>query len=173
ERCRLIDATIRAANPQTVKLTIYGGRGVRAGGLPGYVAAIDRLRAAGAAGASILLPVDGTLHGERQRARFFARNANVPLIVSAVGTQAQLFGALPHLSELISEPVITLERVTICKLQGNTLAVPLAVRSHDRSGLPIRQKITIQVEESARIGDRPVYLELAHRLRRQGAAGLT
>lgn len=173
ERCRLVDEKLRSLGHGTVKLTIYGGRGVRFDGQAGYVAAIDRLRAAGAAGASVLLAVDGTLHGERERARFFARNANVPLVLSAIGAQAELFDALPELVELVSEPVITLERVTICKLHGAALAPPIPLPSRDASGLPIRQKITVQVEEPAMVGGQPVYLELAQRLRRQGAAGVT
>jgi PII-like signaling protein len=69
----------------TIKATFYGGRSVRAGGEAGYVAAVDRLRAAGATGATVLLAVDGTLHGQRRRARFFARNAGVPLMLVALG----------------------------------------------------------------------------------------
>jgi PII-like signaling protein len=173
ERCLLLGEPVVSLEADTVKLTVYGGRGVRFRGQAGYVAAIDRLRAAGVASASVLLGVDGTLHGERQRARFFARNATVPLVLSAVGAQAQVIGALPDVIELVSEPVTTLERVTICKLRGVTLAPPAALRSRDRSGLPIRQKITVQVEESARIDGRPVYLELVRRLRRRGASGVT
>jgi PII-like signaling protein len=173
ERCLLLGEPTGALEADTVKLTVYGGRGVRFKGQAGYVAAIDRLRAAGVAAASVLLAVDGTLHGERQRARFFARNANVPLVLSAVGAQAKVIGALPELIELVSEPVMTLERVTICKLHGATVAEPVAVLSRDRSGLPIRQKITVHLEESARVDGRPVYLELVQRLTRQGATGVT
>ena len=42
-----------------VKLTVYGGRSVRADGQAGYVAAIDLLRARGASAAHVLLGVDG------------------------------------------------------------------------------------------------------------------
>lgn len=71
---------------RAIKLTVYGGRSVRSGGQAGYVAAVDRLRARRAAGASVLLGVDGTLHGTRRRARFFARNAGVPLMLLTGGT---------------------------------------------------------------------------------------
>ena len=42
--------------------------------------------------------VDGTLHGERQRARFFARNANVPMMLLAIGDGDALRRALDELS---------------------------------------------------------------------------
>ena len=64
ERARLWTgepAALEAAG--AVKVTVYGGRGVRSAGTAGYVAAIDALRDAGVAGASVLLAVDGTLHG--------------------------------------------------------------------------------------------------------------
>ena len=60
---------------EETKLTVYLGRGERAGGRPAHVAVVDALHRHGVAGATVLLGVDGTAHGERQRARFFAGNA--------------------------------------------------------------------------------------------------
>ncbi|MGL1608723.1 DUF190 domain-containing protein, partial [Vibrio parahaemolyticus] len=76
-------------------------------GQAGYVAAVDLLRAAGADAAVVLLGVDGTLHGERRRARFFARNAGVPLMLIAIGPTGALADSVPGLRELIAEPVVT------------------------------------------------------------------
>ena len=93
ERARLLTAeepALPVRGVDAVKLTLYGGRSVRADGQAGYVAAIERLRAVGAAGASVLLAVDGTLHGERRRARFFSRNAGVPLMLLAIGERREL-----------------------------------------------------------------------------------
>lgn len=156
-----------------VKLTIYGGRSVRSGGRAGYVAAVDRLRDAGATGASVLLAVDGTLHGERQRARFFARNANVPLMLLAIGSGEALSRALPDVADLIAEPVVTVERVQICKAHGATLGRPRSVPAQDESGLPIWQKIMVHAEEQAKFDGRPLYLEIVRRLRLADAAGVT
>jgi PII-like signaling protein len=156
-----------------IKLTVYGGRGVRADGEAGYVAAIDRLRAAGAAGASVLLGVDGTLHGERRRSRFFARNAGVPLMLLALGERPALAAALPAVVELIEEPLVTVERVTVLKSGGRAAGGPGAVPERDSSGLAIHQKLMVHVDEQAKIGRRPLYVELARRLRAAGAAGTT
>ena len=44
-------------------------------GPPAFVAVCDLLHRHGIAGATALLGVDGTAHGQRDRARFFGRNA--------------------------------------------------------------------------------------------------
>ena len=64
------------------------------------------------------LGVDGTAHGERQRARFFGRNADVPLMVIAVGDGAPIAAALPELGAMLARPLSTLERVRVCKRDG-------------------------------------------------------
>ena len=143
-----------------LKLTVYGGRGVRTGREAGYVAAVDVLRAAGADGASVLLGVDGTLHGGRRRARFFARNAGVPLMLLSIGSRSSLQAALPMLSRLLEDPVITIERVQICKAAGRLLAQPDPVAGRDPSGLPIWQKLMVHVEEQAKHDGHPVHVQL-------------
>jgi PII-like signaling protein len=179
ERARLVTgddlgrATLADDPGQGIKLTLYGGRSVRTDGRAGYVAAVDVLRSAGAAGASILLAVDGMLHGERQRARFFARNANVPLMLLAIGTAASLTSALPDLRGLLTDPVATIERVQICKVDGMRLSEPLAVSETDHSGLPVWQKVMIHAEEQSKVDGHPLHRELVRRLREAGAAGAT
>ncbi len=152
---------------------MYGGRGVRAGGEAGYVAAINLLRERGASAAQVLLGVDGTLHGGRRRARFFARNADVPLMLIAVGPADALRAAVGSLRTLIADAIITLERVETVRSAGAGLAAPPHVPERDATGLPIWQKVMIHVEEAASVGRRPVYLELVHGLHAAGAAGVT
>ncbi len=159
---------------RAIKLTVYGGRSVRAGGRAGYVAAVDRLRRSGAAGASVLLGVDGTLHGERQRARFFARNANVPLMLLTMGDARTLGPVLPGIVELLDDAVATIERVQICKSDGQALSEPHAIEEHDESGFPVLQKLMIHAEEQAKVdGGHPLYREAVVRLKEAGAAGAT
>lgn len=158
---------------RAVKLTVYGGRSIRAEGQTGYVTAIELLRRSGVAGASVLLAVDGTLRGERQRARFFARNANVPLMLTATGDGAAISTALPAVAGLLKDPVATVERVQICKSDGRKLSEPHLVPEKDAYGLPIWQKLMIHAEEQAKIGGHPLYREVVRRLREAGAAGAT
>ncbi len=158
---------------RALKLTLYGGRAVRFGGQAGYVAAVELLRRCGVAGATVLLAVDGTLHGERRRARFFARNADVPLMLLAVGTAASIGRALPELSGLVTDAVATIERIQICKAGGQLLSEPEAVPGTDASGLPIWQKLMVHVEEQAGYGNHSLHRELARRLHEAGATGAT
>jgi PII-like signaling protein len=169
----LVGLTLPREPGAAVKLTVYGGRSVRDRGDAGYVAAIDALRAAGAAGASVLLAVDGMLHGERRRARFFARNAGVPLMLLSIGSPESISQALPELCRLIDEPVATIERVTVLKAQGKAMSDPAGFPSRDRSGLPIFQKLIVHCEEQARYRGEPLHVELVRRLHEAGAAGAT
>jgi PII-like signaling protein len=176
ERALLVDPARPAPSAprgQAVKLTVYGGRSVRADGQAGYVAAIDRLHQAGAAGASALLAVDGTIHGERRRARFFSRNATVPLMLLTIGERGVLEAALPDLVALFDDPVVTEERIQICKTAGELVAEPSAVAERDPTGLPVWQKLTVHVEEQAKLDGHPLHVELVRRLREAGAAGAT
>jgi PII-like signaling protein len=151
---------------RAVKLSVYGGRAVRSGGQAGYVTAIELLRRRGAAGASVLLGVDGTLHGQRRRARFISRNAGVPLMLLTVGEPDALEPALGELRALVEEAVATVERVQVCKLGGSTLSEPDAESERDSSGLPIWQKLMIH-------GPHPAHDDLVRRLKEAGAAGAT
>ena len=51
--------------------------------MPAFVAVCDLLHRRGVAGATVLLGVDGTTHGQRRRARFFAGNDDVPMMIVA------------------------------------------------------------------------------------------
>ena len=75
------------------KLTVYVGR------KRGYQEVVARLHAHGAAGATVLLGVDGTAGGERRRARFFGANADVPVMVIAVGERAALAAAADEIRD--------------------------------------------------------------------------
>ena len=158
---------------RAVKLTVYGGRAVRTGGEAGYVAAVEALREAGVSGASVVLAVDGTLHGQRRRARFFARNAGVPLMLTAVGAAGAIQSALPAVARLLDEPVATLERVRICKSDGAHLSEPHPAPETDRAGPPVHHKIMVHVEEQAHWNGRPLHAELVRRLHVNRAAGVT
>ena len=92
--------------------------------MPAFVAVCDLLHRRGVDGATALLGVDGTAHGRRERAAFFSRNAEVPMMVIAVGPGEQIGRVLPELGALLDRPLLTLERVRICKRNGRPLATP-------------------------------------------------
>ena len=82
---------------EATKLTVYIGRRERVGRVPAFVAVCDLLHRHGIAGATALLGVDGTRHGERKRARFFAGNVDVPMMIIAVGEGERIGRVLPEL----------------------------------------------------------------------------
>ena len=97
ERARMLTGAIAPVTlpeelHEATKLTIYVGRREQTGGVPAFVAMCDLLHRRGIAGATALLGVDGTAHGVRQRARFFGRNAEVPMMIIAVGAGEQIAG---------------------------------------------------------------------------------
>lgn len=155
------------------KLTVYLGRHERAGGRPAYEAVVDVLHAHGVAGATVLLGVDGTAHGARRRAGFFARNAAVPLMVTAVGAGDAIAAALPQIGALLQQPIATLERIRVCKRDGARLAEPPQLPGHDPSGLGVWQKLMVYAGEQSRHGGAPLHAELVRSLRAAGAAGAT
>jgi PII-like signaling protein len=129
-----------------MKLTVYVGR------REPTVPICEYLRRHGVAGATVLLGVDGTVDGVRRRARFFAGNAEVPVMIIAVGAGERIAAALPGLGRW----PFTLERVRVCKRDGQAFAEP---------GLegPL-QKLTVFGSE---------HVELVRRLRATGARGVT
>jgi PII-like signaling protein len=173
ERARMADAAVVAAVGEEVKLTVHLGRGDRADGRPAHVAVVDALHRHGVAGATVLLGVDGTARGERRRARFFAANTQVPLMVIAVGARERIADAVAELRALPAEPLMTLERVRVCKRDGVRLGSPEPVAGTDPSGRAVWQKLMVYCGEQSRHAQRPLYSEIVRALRSAGAAGAT
>jgi PII-like signaling protein len=158
---------------EATKLTVYIGRAQRAGRRPAYEAVVALLRRHGVAGATVLLGVDGTAHGVRQRAQFLARNADVPLMVISVGEGPRIAAALGELAEVVPRPLATLERVRVCKRDGRLLAEPRHLPDAAASGLPMWQKLMVHASEQARGEGGPLYVDIVRSLRETGAAGAT
>jgi PII-like signaling protein len=156
------------------KLTIYLGRQERAAGRPAAEAVVELLHRRGIAGATVLLGVDGTARGVRERARFFARNAEVPVMVIAIGDGDRIAAVLPELGALLPRPLLTLEPVQLCKRDGQRLATPRAISEEVlRDDPTLRQKMMIYASEQSRHAGRPLHRELVRALRAEGAAGAT
>ena len=154
---------------EATKLTLYVGRQERVYGMPAYAAVTDLLYRRGVAGATVLLGVDGTTHGLRRRARFFGRNAEVPMMIISVGQGEVIARVLPELGGLLRHPVITLERVRVCKRDGARLAAPHPLPGTDEHGLALFQKLMVYGSDAGP----PTHRELIRRLREIGASGAT
>lgn len=174
ERARLLHEDVGAQPAEdlgdAVKLTIYVGRKQRVNGSPAYIALCDLMHRRGLAGATILLGVDGVAHGKRQRANFFGRNADVPMMIVAVGSGGLIGRVLPEIGELLRRPLITLERVRVCKRDGQFVERPHALPGVDERGLPLFQQLTIYTSESAHHGGVPIHRAIVQRLRQAKTA---
>jgi PII-like signaling protein len=178
ERARLLSGDIPAVSlPEAVheetKLTIYLGRQERVYRVPAFVAVCDLLHRRGIAGATALLGVDGTAHGRRERAAFFGRNAGTPMMVIAVGSGPRMARVLPELGGLLTRPLLTLERVRICKRDGERLCSPAGLPATDDSGMPLWHKLMVYTSEAALHDGQPVHRAIVRRLRSAGIAGAT
>jgi PII-like signaling protein len=177
ERARLLSAPVGAAElahgSDAVKLTIHLGRRQRVASRPAHLAVVECLHRHGVAGASVLLGLDGTVDGVRQRARFFARNAQVPLMVQSVGDSGPIASALAEIAAMLSQPSMTLERVQVCKRDGVMLSEPRRPPASDPAGMAYWQKLVVYASEQTRYRGQPLYSALVRRLRREGAAGAT
>jgi PII-like signaling protein len=178
ERARLLSGdmetlALRDEVHEETKLTIYLGRQERICRVPAFVAVCDLLHRRGVAGATAMLGVDGTAHGQRQRASFFSRNAGTPMMVIAVGSGERIGRVLPELGGLLLRPLLTLERVRICKRDGELLCTPSALPGTDETGMPLWHKLMVYTSEAALYDGQPIHRAIVRQLRAAGIAGAT
>jgi PII-like signaling protein len=130
----------------------------------------DLLYRHGFAGAIVLLGVDGTAHGQRCRARFFGRNANVPMMIIAIGSTEQVTSAATELADMLTDPLLTIERVRLCKRDGEMFARPPQLPMTDDQGRTLWQKLMVYTAEATRHDTLPIHRALVQRLLRSGTA---
>jgi PII-like signaling protein len=151
-----------------VRLSVFTTRGQRSGGAPAHVAAVAALQRAGAWGASVLLGLDGTLEGERRRARVLAGNAGVPMLVSGFMPGALASAGAAALAPFAGASGVLFERVHVRRRDGGAARAP-----GSRFDGPSWQKLTVHCGEGARAHGQPLHEVLLRSLRRAGAAGAT
>ena len=95
------------------------------------------------------------------------------MMVIAVGSGEQISRVLPELGGLLRDPLITLERVRVCKRDGQLLETPHALPSKDEQGMALWQKLMIYNSEAALRDGRPIHRLLTRQLRSSGASGST
>lgn len=172
ERAQLVSGeSPPPAVPETAKLTIYVGRHHRVAGAPAYRAVCSVLHRHGFAGATVFLGVDGTVRGQRRRARFFSRNADVPIMIVAIGTGDQVAGAVGELPGLLTEPLFTVERAQLCKRGGDLLTRPKPIPPQDKRGRDLRQKLMIHTAETALHDGVPIHRAIVRSLLESGVPG--
>jgi PII-like signaling protein len=176
------DVTLSGLRPgsqeEEAKLTVYLGRHEQAYQMPAYEAVCALLYRRCLDGATVLLGVDGTARGLRQRARSLSRRAEVPMMVVAVGPWDQIMTVVPEVCGLVRHPLLTLEPVRICKRGGLVQAVPdrppdEAEPSAAEHHMARWQKLTVFTSQAARHEGQPLHRTLARRLLSAGISGVT
>jgi PII-like signaling protein len=170
---RILPGEMHEGLHDETKLTIYLGRQERAYRMPAFMAVCDLLHRRGIAGATALLGVDGTAHGQRERAAFFSRNAGTPVMVIAVGSGDRITRVLPELGGLLRRPLLTLEQVRICKRDGVLHATPSELPGTDEHGMALWHKLMVYTSESALADGQPIHRAIVRRLRTAGLSGAT
>ena len=72
------------------------------------------------------------------------------MMIIAVGSGERIARVLPELGGLLRRPLITLERVRVCKRDGELLARPHELPGTDEHGLALWQKLMVYTSEAAR-----------------------
>lgn len=158
---------------RAAKLTITCSSGERVGRWPAYREAVELLRSCGATGATVLAGIDGLLRGTRRRARLFSTNAGTPMTIIAVGPLDPLRRSLPRLTQLLAEPIVTLERIAQIKHDGELLEPPPTIARSRLDRPDGWQTIRVYTRRNAQVHGHPLHSELVRCLREAGAAGAT
>jgi hypothetical protein len=104
---------------QAVRLTIYIGESDRHGHAPLHTEIVQRARAAGLAGATVLRGVEGfgassVIH----TSRLLTMSEDLPMVIIIIDTPDRIDEFLPLLDELIDEGLVVREPVDIIKYEG-------------------------------------------------------
>ena len=173
QRARLLIGSDASTWPDSVKLTVYVGRQDRVSRRPAYEEVCDVLHRHGFAGASVFLGVDGTKGGQRQRARFFNRNVDVPVMIIAIGAGDDAAAGIAELEAMLRQPLMTLERVQLCKRDGRLITRPAELPGNDDHGRPLWQKLMVYTSEATLHDGVPIHRAIVRRLRESGTASGT
>ncbi|HET9081882.1 MAG TPA: DUF190 domain-containing protein [Trebonia sp.] len=150
---------------EVTELTAYFGRRDRVYQVPAFEAACELLYRRGIACASVLAGTDGTIRGRRQRAHLIRHDADVPLMLVAVGPGSRIAMVLPELGAMFRRPLMTMRTVQQCKRDGGFAGRPRFTSAPAAlPGTTARLKLTVYTAEGTRhdgqFADRVIIREL-------------
>jgi hypothetical protein len=97
-------------------LRIFVGESDRWEGQPLYEAIVRRTREAGCAGASVLKGIEGFgAHSRIHRGHMLRLSEDLPVVIEIVDRTDRIDALLPMLDEMITEGLVTVERVDILR----------------------------------------------------------
>jgi uncharacterized protein len=98
-------------------LRIFVDEDDRFEGRPLYMAIVEACKAAGFTGSTVLKGIEGfgvnrTVHA----ARTFDQSTNLPILIEVIEEEAKILAFLPTLRSMISEGLITLEKLELMRI---------------------------------------------------------
>jgi PII-like signaling protein len=182
ERARLLSGEIEPVRlgeepGDATRLTVYCRQRDRAHQIPAFEAACELLYRRRVAGATVLSGVDGAdpAHARPQHGQFLRRDADVPLMVVAVGAGDRIAMLLPELGAMFRRPLMTIEKVRLCKRDGQFVSRPETApgAAEAGAGMTALFKLTVYTSEAARHDGHPVHRAIVRSLNSAGITGAT
>ena len=101
-------------------LRVFVGESDRWHGKPLYQAIVERVRAEGLAGATVLRGIEGFGADSRlHTARILRLSEDLPIVIEIVDSAEQIERILPILDEMVGEGMVTVERVEVIAYRGS------------------------------------------------------
>jgi PII-like signaling protein len=95
-------------------LRIFIGESDKHGRKPLYQAIVEMLREEGLAGATVLRGIEGFGATSRlHTARILRLSEDLPIVIEVADTAEQIEAVMPKIDELVTEGLVTLERVEV------------------------------------------------------------
>jgi PII-like signaling protein len=187
ERARLLSGEIEPVRlgegpGDATRLTVYCRRRDRAHQIPAFEAACELLYRRRIAGATVLSGVDGAdgadadgAHARRQHGQFLRRDADAPVMVVAVGAGDRIAMLLPELGAMFRRPLMTIEKVRLCKRDGLFVSRPETAPgvADAGAGMTAQFKLTVYTSEAARHDGHPVHRAIVGSLNSAGISDAT
>ncbi len=147
------------------RMTVIVGRRERLNGSYAHERVVEVMRSTGMHSATALLGVDGTVAGERMRARFFARNSQVPMLIVGIGETGASAAAAQRIAGELPLAPITVRDANICERGGG--GFPLGADAENGELC----RLSVYAREDLRHGGRTLHEAIVRALRRAGAPG--
>ena len=111
-------------------LRIFLGEGDKHGHRPLYEVLVEEARRRGMAGATVLRGVMGFgAHSRMHTAKILRLSEDLPMVVEIVDTPERIEAFLPYLDSMISEGLVTLEKVRVLVYRHGSPPAPGAAPS--------------------------------------------
>lgn len=158
---------------EATRLAIYLGSRDQVYQVPAFEAACELLYRRGIAGATVLPGVDGPALGRRQRSHLLSHDAGAPMMVIAVHPGNEIGMILPELGALFRHPLMTVEKVQVCKRDGQLISRPQPPSASELPGVAAQVTLTVYTSEADRHDGQPVHRAITRQLEPSAISGST